>query len=164
MSLTRRTPLQNKTPMKRSTTPMKRAAPMRATTMPPPRASMKARKKGKRPPKTIYRNQALLNLAEGEECLLRVPGYCRYDKETTVACHSNRLRDGKGKGIKAHDWCIAFGCGPCHWFIDQSRAPAALKLSYFIPGLHLTRLRIIAMGKWPDEAERGYQLLYGESS
>lgn len=164
MSLTRRTPLKNKTPMKRSTTPMMRAAPMRATTMPPPRASMKARKKGKRPPKTIYRNQALLDLAEGEECLLRVPGYCRYDKETTVACHSNRLRDGKGKGIKAHDWCIAFGCGPCHWFIDQSRAAAALKLSYFIPGLRLTRLRIIALGKWPDEAEQGFQLLYGESS
>lgn len=161
----RRTPLKNKTPMKRSTTPMMRAAPIRATApMPPPRASMKARKKGKKPPKTIYRNQALLDLAQGEECLLRVPGYCRYDKETTVACHSNRLRDGKGKGIKAHDWCIAFGCGPCHWFIDQSRAAAALKLSYFIPGLRLTRLRIIALGKWPDEAEQGFQLLYGESS
>lgn len=164
MSLTRRTPLRNKAPMKRSSTPMMRAAPIRTTPMPPPRAAIKARKKGKKPPKTIYRNQALLDLAEGEECLLRVPGYCRYDKETTVACHSNRLRDGKGKGIKAHDWCIAFGCGPCHWFIDQSRAAAALKLSYFIPGLRLTRLRIIAMGKWPDEAERGYQLLYGESS
>ncbi|MEN5158945.1 nuclease domain-containing protein [Achromobacter spanius] len=164
MSLTRRTPLKNKTPMKRSATPMMRAAPMRTTPMPPPRAAIKARKKGKKPPKTIYRNQALLDLAEGEECLLRVPGYCRYDKETTVACHSNRLRDGKGKGIKAHDWCIAFGCGPCHWFIDQSRAAAALKLSYFIPGLRLTRLRIIALGKWPDEAEQGFQLLYGESS
>jgi hypothetical protein len=164
MSLTRRTPLKNKTPMNRSTTPLMRTAPMRTTPMPPPRAAIKARKKGKKPPKTIYRNQALLDLAEGEECLLRVPGYCRYDKETTVACHSNRLRDGKGKGIKAHDWCIAFGCGPCHWFIDQSRAAAALKLSYFIPGLRLTRLRIIAMGKWPDEAERGFQLLYGESS
>jgi hypothetical protein len=164
MSLMRRTPLKNKTPMTRSSTPMMRAAPIRTTPMSPPRAAIKARKKGKKPPKTIYRNQALLDLAEGEECLLRVPGYCRYDKETTVACHSNRLRDGKGKGIKAHDWCIAFGCGPCHWFIDQSRAPAALKLSYFIPGLRLTRLRIIAMGKWPDEAERGFQLLYGESS
>ncbi|MNY16787.1 hypothetical protein D3C86_1500710 [compost metagenome] len=158
MPLMRRTPLKNKTPMKRSATPM-----IRATPLSPPRAAMKARKKGKKPPKTIYRNQALLDLAEGEECLLRVPGYCRYDKETTVACHSNRLRDGKGKGIKAHDWCIAFGCGPCHWFIDQSRAAAGLKLSYFIPGLRLTRLRIMAMGKWPDEAEQVFQLLYGES-
>ncbi|MBB1593580.1 nuclease domain-containing protein [Achromobacter sp. UMC46] len=159
MSLMRRTPLKNKTPMKRSSVPM-----MRATPMPPPRAAMKARKKGKKPPKTIYRNQALLNLAKGEECLLRVPRYCQGRKDTTVACHSNLLRDGKGKGIKAHDWAIAFGCGPCHWFVDQSPAPLEQKLSYFIPGLRLTRLRIIAMGKWPDEAERGYQLLYGESS
>jgi hypothetical protein len=58
MSLTRRTPLKNKTPMRCSATPMIRAAPMRTTPtgMPPPRASMTARKKGKKPPKTIYRN------------------------------------------------------------------------------------------------------------
>lgn len=163
MSLTRRTPLKNKTPMKRSATPMMRAAPIRATPMPPPRAAMKARKKGKKPPKTVYRNQALLDLAEGEECLLRVPRYCQGGTETTVACHSNRTRDGKGKGIKAHDWAIAFGCVGCHFFIDQSTAPREMKLSYFIPGLRLTRLRIIALDKWPEEAERGYQSLYGES-
>ena len=160
----RRAPLKNKTRMKRSATPMMRAAPIRTTPMPPPRAAMKARKKGKKPPKTIYRNQSLLDLAEGEECLLRVPRYCQGGTDTTVACHSNLLRDGKGKGIKAHDWCIAFGCGPCHWFVDQSSAPLEQKLSYFIPGLRLTRARIIAMGKWPHEAERGFQLLYGETS
>ncbi|CAB3857072.1 hypothetical protein LMG3410_02084 [Achromobacter aegrifaciens] len=164
MTLNRKTPLRQKTPMKRGA-PLKAKAPMmRAKPMPPPRAAMKARKKGKKPPKTVYRNQALLDLAEGEECLLRVPGYCHNEKETTVACHSNRLRDGKGKGIKAHDWCIAFGCGPCHWFIDRSSAALELKLSYFIPGLRLTRQRIMDLGKWPEEAERGYQLLYGEKS
>lgn len=159
MSLTRRTPLKNKTPMKRSRTPM-----IRATPMPPPRAAMKARKKGKKPPKTIYRNPALLALAKGEECNTRVPSYCWGGTESTVSAHSNRTRDGKGKGIKAHDWAITFACGGCHFFLDQSTAPREMKLSYFIPGLRLTRLRIIAMGKWPDEAERGYQLLYGESS
>lgn len=161
MSLTRRTPLKNKTPMKRSATPMMRAAPIRATPMPPPRAAMKARKKGKKPPKTVYRNQALLDLAEGEECLLRVPRYCQGSTETTVACHSNRTRDGKGKGIKAHDWAIAFGCVGCHFFIDQSTAPREMKLSYFVPALRLTRQRIIDLGKWPEEAERGFQALYG---
>lgn len=157
----RRTPLKQKTPMKRSA-PLKAKAPMiRAKPMPPPRAAMKARKTGKKPPKTVYRNQALLDLAKGEECLLRVPRYCQGGTETTVACHSNRTRDGKGKGIKAHDWAIAFGCVACHFFIDQSTAPREMKLSYFIPGLRLTRLRIIALGKWPEEAERGYQALYG---
>ncbi|WP_419343025.1 nuclease domain-containing protein [Achromobacter sp. PD1] len=164
MTLQRKTPLRQKTPMKRGA-PLKAKAPMmRAKPLPPPRASMKARKKGKKPPKTVYRNPALLDLAKGEECLLRVPKYCQGGTDTTVACHSNRLRDGKGKGIKAHDWAIAFGCGGCHWFIDHSKATMEMKLSYFIPGLRLTRLRIVAMGKWPEEAERGYQQLYGEAA
>lgn len=164
MTLQRKTPLRQKTPMKRGG-PLKAKAPMmRAKPLPPPRAAMKARKKGKKPPKTVYRNPALLDLAKGEECLLRVPKYCQGGTDTTVACHSNRLRDGKGKGIKAHDWAIAFGCGGCHWFIDHSKATMEMKLSYFIPGLRLTRLRIVAMGKWPEEAERGYQQLYGEAA
>ena len=158
MSLKRKTPLRQKTPLKRG------APMMRATPMPPPRAAMKARKKGKKPPKTIYRNPALLALAKGEECLTRVPTYCWGGNETTVSAHSNQTRDGKGKGIKAHDWAIAFACGGCHFFLDQSTASREMKLSYFIPGLRLTRLRIIAMGKWPEEAERGYQLSYGEQS
>lgn len=159
MSLSRKTPLRQKTPMKRSAVPMMRGKPM-----PPPRAAMKARKKGKTPPKTVYRNPALLALAKGQECLVRVPKYCWGGIESTVAAHSNQIRDGKGKGIKAHDWATAHACGGCHYFLDQSKAPLALKLSYFIPGLRLTRLRVIAMGKWPEEAERGYQSLYGEPS
>lgn len=163
MTLQRKAPLRQKTPLKRGEPLRSRAPMMRAKPVQPPRAAIKARKTGKKPPKTVYRNPALLALASGEECLLRIPKYCQGGTDTTVACHSNRLRDGKGKGIKAHDWAIAFGCGACHWFIDQSTAPLEMKLSYFIPGLRLTRLRIIALGKWPEEAERGYQLLYGES-
>ena len=160
--LTRKTPLKQRKPMSRGK-PLKSKAPMMRATKPmaPPRAAMKTRKKGKKPPKTVYRNPALLALAEGEECLLRVPKYCQGGTDTTVPCHSNRLRDGKGKGIKAHDWAIAFGCGGCHWFIDESKAPFEMKLSYFIPGLRLTRARIIALGKWPEEAEIGFHKLYG---
>lgn len=158
MSLKRKTPLKQKTPLKRGA-PMMRAKPM-----PPPRAAMKARKKGKKPPKTVYRNPALLALAKGEECLTRVPSYCWGGHDTTVSAHSNRTRDGKGKGIKAHDWAIAFACGGCHFFLDQSKASREMKLSYFVPALRLTRQRIIDLGKWPDEAERGFQLLYGEQS
>ena len=105
---------------------------------------MKARKKGKKPPKTVYRNPALLALAEGQECLVRVPKYCWGGTESTVAAHSNQIRDGKGKGIKAHDWATAHACGGCHYFLDQSKAPLAMKLSYFVPALRLTRLRRIA--------------------
>jgi hypothetical protein len=38
---------------------------------------------------------------------------------STQACHSNQLRHGKGKGIKAHDWAIASLCYKCHHDIDQ---------------------------------------------
>jgi hypothetical protein len=38
---------------------------------------------------------------------------------STQACHSNQLRHGKGKGIKAHDWAIASLCFRCHHEIDQ---------------------------------------------
>jgi hypothetical protein len=49
---------------------------------------------------------------------------CAFDFEhlcvgTVVACHSNQLRDGKGKGIKAHDFRIAAGCHNAHREIDQ---------------------------------------------
>jgi hypothetical protein len=36
-----------------------------------------------------------------------------------VAAHSNQLRDGKGRGIKAHDYRVASMCFGCHAELDQ---------------------------------------------
>ena len=36
-----------------------------------------------------------------------------------VAAHSNQLRDGKGRSIKAHDYRIAALCFRCHHELDQ---------------------------------------------
>ena len=36
-----------------------------------------------------------------------------------VAAHSNQLRDGKGRSIKAHDYRIAALCFRCHSELDQ---------------------------------------------
>ena len=36
-----------------------------------------------------------------------------------MAAHSNQLRDGKGKAIKAHDFRIAALCYTCHSELDQ---------------------------------------------
>jgi hypothetical protein len=36
-----------------------------------------------------------------------------------VAAHSNQLRDGKGRSIKAHDYRIASLCYRCHSELDQ---------------------------------------------
>ena len=61
-----------------------------------------------------YRNKKLLKLAkECPKCML-----CG-SYQPVVAAHSNQLRDGKGKGIKAHDYRIAYLCNDCHMAIDQ---------------------------------------------
>jgi hypothetical protein len=36
-----------------------------------------------------------------------------------VAAHSNQLRDGKGRSLKAHDYRIAALCYRCHSQVDQ---------------------------------------------
>jgi len=40
---------------------------------------------------------------------------------TVVAAHSNQMRDGKGRGLKAHDYRIAALCFTCHAELDQGR-------------------------------------------
>jgi len=41
---------------------------------------------------------------------------------TVVAAHSNQMRDGKGRGLKAHDYRIAALCFTCHAELDQGQA------------------------------------------
>lgn len=62
----------------------------------------------------MYRNKKLLELARQLPCQ-----HCGIEDGTVVAAHSNQLRDGKGKGIKAHDYRIASLCFKCHYEIDQ---------------------------------------------
>lgn len=38
-----------------------------------------------------------------------------------VPAHSNQSRDGKGKGLKAHDYRVAALCNGCHMELDQGR-------------------------------------------
>ena len=62
----------------------------------------------------MYRNKRLLEIARQFPCQS-----CGIDDGTVVAAHSNQLRDGKGKGIKAHDYRIASLCFKCHFELDQ---------------------------------------------
>ena len=62
----------------------------------------------------MYRNHKLLETVREFECAL-----CGAEDGTVVAAHSNQLRDGKGKGIKASDAAIAALCYSCHFKIDQ---------------------------------------------
>ena len=72
--------------------------------------------------KKAYRNRTLLDMARGRKCLLRIPGVCNYNPETTVACHSNQSKHGKGAGLKAQDCFVVNGCSSCHAWLDQGPA------------------------------------------
>ncbi|ESH90770.1 hypothetical protein B551_0222630 [Cupriavidus sp. HPC(L)] len=60
-------------------------------------------------------------LCHGQQCYLRIPGVCRNDPATVVPAHSNQLRDGKGKGLKANDRMTVPGCFWCHAELDQGK-------------------------------------------
>ena len=62
----------------------------------------------------IYRNKKLLELVRQSPCQT-----CGTEDGTVVAAHSNQLRDGKGRGLKAHDYRIAALCFRCHTELDQ---------------------------------------------
>ena len=63
-----------------------------------------------------YRNPKLLKLADGAPCMM-----CSMQDGTVVAAHSNQLRDGKGTGIKAKDFRVAFLCMNHHNMIDNAK-------------------------------------------
>jgi hypothetical protein len=63
----------------------------------------------------VYRNKKLLELARLLPCQ-----HCGIEDGTVVAAHSNQLRDGKGRGLKASDFRIASLCFRCHAEADTS--------------------------------------------
>lgn len=63
----------------------------------------------------------ITKLANGRDCLIRVPTYCLRTTETVVLCHY-RMPNLSGFGIKAPDWLGAFGCHACHQVVDGQRA------------------------------------------
>ena len=64
----------------------------------------------------MYRNRQLLDLVRESPCQI-----CGAQDGTVVAAHSNQQRDGKGMGIKSHDYRIAALCYTCHADIDQGK-------------------------------------------
>jgi len=62
----------------------------------------------------MYRNKKLLEVVRESPCQ-----NCGAQDGTICAAHSNQLRDGKGRGIKADDYRIAALCFGCHSELDQ---------------------------------------------
>jgi hypothetical protein len=64
----------------------------------------------------MYRSRKLLDIVRESPCQI-----CGAQDGTVVAAHSNQQRDGKGMGIKAHDYRIAALCYTCHADVDQGQ-------------------------------------------
>ena len=62
----------------------------------------------------MYRNRKLLDVIRQSPCQA-----CGREDGTVVAAHSNQLRDGKGRGLKSHDYRVAALCYACHMELDQ---------------------------------------------
>ena len=65
----------------------------------------------------VYRNKKLLEIFRQSPCQA-----CGREDGTVVAAHSNQLRDGKGRGIKADDHRTAALCYTCHMELDQGKS------------------------------------------
>lgn len=106
------------------------------------------------PKSEAYRDAALLEMVRGRPCLMRVPGVCNGDPETTVAAHSNWPDHSKAMGRKAGDCYIAASCYACHTWLDAGKAPGRDKRFYFMAA-HARQIlawRVIATD--PSEPER----------
>lgn len=57
---------------------------------------------------TMFRNAKILAAARD---VPRCTGCGKHNEGDVVAAHSNQQRDGKGTGIKAHDYRVAYLCG-----------------------------------------------------
>jgi len=125
--LKRTTPLRNKNPMQRTGT-LRTASASAAkgnrilTVAEVDRDIAKVTRKINRALKaTRPKMTPIRRSAKGEACDLLLPGICNGDTSTTVLCHSNRLADGKGMGLKAPDTEACYGFSACHDVLDGRR-------------------------------------------
>lgn len=77
-------------------------------------------------------------MAQGKDCLLRVPFVCNGNPETTVLAHSNW--HDKGGARKASDFYGVWACYSCHSWLDQGKAPGEAKYVAFSRGM--TRMQV----------------------
>lgn len=127
---------------------MKRGGPLKRSALPPAKAwnltnGVTVRRgtalKRRRPPASAIRASA-----RGQSCTLGFP-CCNGDIATTVWCHSNRLADGKGMGLKAPDQEGCYGCAACHAFLDGGYANAGWERA--VVELYFDRARSVSQAR-----------------
>lgn len=95
--------MMRRTPMNRGT------APLKAKKRWKPRYKPESEREGREYALACY----------GEPCYLRIDRICTH--ANVVPCHSNQIKHGKGKGLKAKDEFTVPGCECCHYELDQGR-------------------------------------------
>jgi hypothetical protein len=97
----------------------------------------------------------LTKLARGEDCLIRVPHICCGNPERVVLCHV-KLIGISGYGLKSPDALAAYGCGPCHDYVDGRVIPPEFPATHderrlmLLEGMARTQYKLIQRGivKW----------------
>lgn len=88
----------------------------------------------------------LRKFAERKPCMIRVPSVCSFDPDKTVLCHV-RMSGVSGMGLKAPDLLAAFGCAPCHAYVDANHEDSRVLL---LEGVMRTQAYLIerSLIKW----------------
>lgn len=84
----------------------------------------------------------LRNYAQGMSCMIRIPGVCNRNPETTVLCHL-RMAGISGMGLKANDLLAAWGCSDCHRYVDTHGIDGRTAL---LEGIARTQAQLIERG------------------
>lgn len=96
----------------------------------------------------------LRSLAQGRPCMIRVPGVCNFNPETTVLCHL-RMAGISGMGLKANDFLGAWGCSDCHRYVDTHGIDGRTAL---LEGMARTQSEILRRGLIYHLATQGRDL------
>jgi hypothetical protein len=76
--------------------------------------------------------------------------HCGRDDGTVCGAHSNRLADGKGRGIKADDNRCASLCAVCHAALDQGSHLSRMQRETLHSDAHRkTVAELLKRGLWP---------------
>ena len=82
-------------------------------------------------------------LAQGRDCMIRLPGICNFDSATTVLAHY-RLIGVSGMGQKSPDICGAWACSRCHYYVDTHHDDATARA--FLEGVLRTQATLVKEG------------------
>lgn len=83
--------------------------------------------------------------AKDEACMVRIPGICNGNRETTVLAHL-RMAGITGGAQKAPDLLAAWCCSSCHDYVDGRTGPAVssdLRQVALLEGIMRTQYELI---------------------